>query len=382
MRKRANGEGSIYQRTDGRWSAAITLANGKRQTIYGRSREEVGKKLTTALKNRDDGLPVVNGQQTTAGYLTEWLVLVKSTLRPTTWRRYDELIRLHAVPAIGTVKLARLGPQHLTKAYGGCLENGLAPATVAQLHRILHRALGQAARWGLVVRNVADLVDAPRVARREMQTLSAGQVRQLLDASATYRTGDDGAVIPHRLHALFVLAASTGLREGELLALRWRDVDLSTSTLRVTGTLQRTAEGLRIEEPKTRRSRRPVHLSATAVEALKAHRVRQNADRLRLGQTWEDRDLVFANAVGRPVDPTNLLRQEFRPLLNRAGLPAIRFHDLRHTAATLMLEAGIHPKVVSEMLGHSQVSITLDLYSHVTPNMQQQAAAAMDAVLG
>ncbi|MDE3096178.1 MAG: site-specific integrase, partial [Chloroflexota bacterium] len=185
-----------------------------------------------------------------------------------------------------------------------------------------------------------------------------------------------------RLGAVYVLALTTGARQGELLALRWRDVDLERGTMQVRTSLQWTKAGPVFSEPKTPRSRRLITLTARAVAALRQHRAAQAEERLRLGRAWEDHDLVFANEVGAPMSASNLLRRSYRRLLRDAGLPHMRFHDLRHTAATLLLGQGVHPKIVSEMLGHSQVGITLDLYSHVTPTMQQQAAAAMDAALG
>jgi len=241
---------------------------------------------------------------------------------------------------------------------------------VAHLHAVLHRALEQAAQWGLTPRNVAKLVTPPRPARREMATLSPEQARASLEAAE----GD-------RLEALYVLALSTGMRQGELLALRWRDVDLEGGTLQVRATLQRTRDGFQFAEPKTARSRRQVALTKPAVEALRRHRSRQLEERLQMGAAWEDNDLVFANEVGRPIEAGNLIRRSFHPLLDRAGLQHIRFHDLRHTAATLALGKGVHPKIVAEMLGHSQIAVTLDLYSHVTPTMQRQAAEALEAAL-
>jgi integrase len=191
-----------------------------------------------------------------------------------------------------------------------------------------------------------------------MQTLTAEQVRTLL-----------GAALGDRMEALYVLAVTTGMRQGELLALRWRDISLEARSIGVQGSLQRTPFGLIIAEPKTTRSRRQVMLTTAACEALMRHRIRQNAERLLLGAAWEDHGLVFANTVGRPIEATNLIRQSFKPLLKKAGIPRIRFHDLRHTAATLLLGQGTHPKIVSEMLGHSTIAVTLDLYSHVTPTM-------------
>jgi integrase len=221
-----------------------------------------------------------------------------------------------------------------------------------------------------VARNVADLVTPPRAERHEMQTLSPEQARAFLEAAQ----GD-------RFHALYVLALSTGMRQGELLALRWHDVGLETSTVQVTGSLQQVNGGYVVTEPKTHSSRRRLVLTKSAIEALRLHRVAQAEERLRLGPAWEDNDLVFANEIGGFVDASNLVRRSFLPLLRRADLPRVRFHDLRHSAATLLLGRGVHPKVVAEMLGHSQISVTLDLYSHVTPTMQQEAASVMDAVL-
>jgi integrase len=171
------------------------------------------------------------------------------------------------------------------------------------------------------------------------------------------------------------------MRFGELLGLRWRDVDLDAGILQVRRTLLRTAAGLHLTEPKTAHSRRRVALAPQAREALRTHRGRQAVERLQLGRAWDDQDLVFANAIGKPVEAGNLLRRSFWPLLAKANLPRIRFHDLRHTAATLLLSQGVHPKVVSELLGHSSIGLTLDIYSHVLPDMQQQAATAMDRLL-
>jgi integrase len=203
-----------------------------------------------------------------------------------------------------------------------------------------------------------------------MMALSPDQARSLLEAAQ----GD-------RFEALYVLALSTGMRQGELLALKWPNVNLDARHLAVRSTLRRADEGFEFNEPKTARSRRQVSLTLAAVAALKRHRARQLEERLRQPY-WQDANLVFASEVGTPVEATNLIRRSFRPLLLRAGLPQIRFHDLRHTAATLLLGQGVHPKVASEMLGHSSISITLDLYSHVTPTMQQTAVDALDAVLG
>ena len=373
---RGRNEGSIYQRKDGRWAASITIGweNGKRRrkAFYGKTRAEVATKLTAALKAHQDGLPLSRERKTCGQFLDGWIESVKPTLRPRTWTRYESLIRIHALPEIGRLPLAKIGPEHLERLYARLLVAGQSPASVRQLHAVLHGALKQAARWGLVGRNVADLVSAPRVPRHEIRALSPDEAKRLLDAAQG-----------ERLEAIYVIALTAGLRLGELLALRWADVDTDAGTLRVTGTLQRTRGCIEIAEPKTKQSRRRVELTTRAIDALRRHKAAQNAERLALGEAWLDRDLVFCNERGDYLNDSHLRRRSFLPLLERAGLPrTFRFHDLRHSAASLLLGMGTHPKIVSEMLGHSTISITLDLYSHVTPTMGREAAVAMDAALG
>ena len=349
----------------------MTGFNGQRRYVYGKTRAEAARKLAALTQQRDSGLPMPAGRQTVASFLAEWLQGQRSQLRPKSWRRHEEHIRIHIVPVVGNVGLRRLTPQHLSHLYANRLASGLSPLSVHHIHATMHRALVHAVRWGLVARNVADLVDPPRVQHREMLVLSPEQVRRLLEAA---KGGP--------LEAVIAVAVSTGLRRGELLALRWRDVELDVGVLRVVGTLQRDYDRkLVIAEPKTARSRRQVELSAIAVDALRAHRAAQTETRLLLGEEWEDNDLVFPNPFGRPQDGSHLLLGQFVPLLESAGLPRIRLHDLRHTAATLLLGRGIHPKIVSEMLGHTTVGITLDLYSHVTPTMHRAAANAIDDAL-
>ena len=370
MGKRANGEGTIYKRADGRWTARLSLAGGRRKDYFGKTRQEVAVKLAAATKQRQDGIPIIGEQQKVDKYLEGWLKTVRPNLRPRTFQRYEQYVRLHITPFIGSYSLSRLSPQHLQSLYANRLESGLSATSVHHLHAVIHRALRDAARFGLVVRNVASIVSPPRIERSEMHALSPQHARAFLLAAQSDRLG-----------ALYVIALTTGMRQGELLALHWEDVDLERASLRVRATLQRTPSGLVFAEPKTANSRRQITLGQSAVDSLRQHRVRQNSERLRLGGGWQDGDLVFANEVGRPIEATNLLRRSFKPLLSEAGLPSIRFHDLRHTAASLLLGEGIHPKIVSEMLGHSQISVTLDLYSHVTPTMQKQAAEAINALI-
>jgi integrase len=370
--RRGNGEGSITKLGDGRWQARVTLDDGRRKAFYGKTRAETAAKLHAALRDRERGLPVVAEKQTLGQFLALWLDMVKDDLKPRTWKRYNELMMLHVVPLLGTVRLAKLQPQHLQQLYVAKRAENLSPTTVHHVATVLHGALKKAERLGLVARNVSEMVDTPRMARREMQVLDREQARRLLEA-----------VRNDHWEALYVLALHTGMREGELLALRWRDLNLAKGTLQVRSSLYWTKEsGYKLDAPKTASSRRPIKLDPRVVEILGRHKARQAEVRLALGPAWEDQDLVLPNAVGRPMDAMNLLHYHFYPLLKRAGLPRVRFHDLRHTAATIMLGEGINPKVVSERLGHANVSITLSTYSHVLPDIQEEAAAKVATALG
>ena len=284
------------------------------------------------------------------------------------------VVRSHLIPALGHVKVKALTPAYVQGLYSSKLDSGLSPRTVQLIHTTLHKALKQAVRWGLVPRNVTEAVQAPRPAKntkREMHPLTAGQARDLLEAVR----GD-------RLEALYVLAITTGLREGELLGLHWQDVDLGSGTLSVSQQLIRTkSDGLCFTTPKSAKGRRSVRLTPKAVRALEDHRERQLMQKQRLSGLWKDTGLVFTSTVGTPLDPSNLTYHTFQPLLRRAGLPKIRFHDLRHTCATLLLGQNVNPKIVQEMLGHANISETMDTYSHVLPSMQQTAVSAIEDAL-
>jgi integrase len=369
MTRRANAEGTIYKRADGRWCAGVTLGGGKRRYFYAATRGAVQDKLRAAKRAIDDGLPVSSDRQKVGHFLTRWLTEVAlPTVRPSTYTRYRQLLTGHVIPGVGHLPLAKLSPQDLNGLYAK-LSQRLAPRTVGHVHRVLHRALRDALHWGLVARNVCDAVSPPKVARAEMQVLGADQARALIAAAAS-----------DPLEALYTLAILTGLRQGELLALKWRDFDADAGRLTVCRSVRWvTGQGSVEGEPKTKSGRRGVLLAPLAVAALRRHRAQQAEQRLR-AVFWDDLDLIFTNEIGRHIEASNLLRRSFRPLLELAGLPAVRFHDLRHTSATLLLSQGVHAKIVSEMLGHSNIAITMDLYSHVTPTMQADAAAKMEAL--
>jgi len=368
--RRGNSEGSITKRSDGRWEARISLEGGKRRCFYGKTRQEVARRLTEALRDQDRGLPIVGDRQTVAEYVATWLQMIRLTVAPSTVSKYDAQLRLHVLPLIGTVRLSKLTAQQVQIVYSKALAKGLSTTSVRLIHTILHGALKEALRLGLVPRNVADVVTSPRKRHHEMHVLTSEQTRRFLKA-----------IHGQRYEALFVLAVTTGMREGELLALRWRDVDLEARHLQVRATLKLEVGQFIIADTKTTHSRRKIALTPQACDTLRRHRTELAEERLALGPAWNDHDLVFPNTIGRPFDRRDLMKRNFLPLLRKAGLPAIRFHDLRHTAATLMLLKGVHPKIVSEMLGHASIAITLDLYSHVMPDMQREAVLAIASVL-
>jgi integrase len=373
-RKRGNGEGSITRRKDGLYMARYTVETAigaKRKTLYGKTRGEVSEKLTKAMADRDDGLVFDADNLKVGEYLERWLVdSVLDTVRPTTYERYEQIVRIHVRPALGSVKLKNLTPVHVRGLYREKLEAGLSARTVQYIHVTLHKALKQAVQDGLIPRNATEAVKAPQVRREEMRPLSGDQVKVLLEVAR----GD-------RLEALYVLAIHTGLRQGELLGLKWEDVDLESGTLRVRRTLVTAKAGPVLTAPKTKGSRRSVKLTQGAVEALRSHLKHQLQEIDRAGSLWRENGLMFASESGEPLDRRYLTSCRYKALLKRAELPMIRFHDLRHTCATLLLSKNVNPKIVSEMLGHASIAITLDTYSHVLPNMRDQAAAAMEEAL-
>jgi integrase len=349
-----------------------TATGAKRKAVYGKTRKEAAEKLTKALADRDMGLVFEGENQTLAAFLDSWLNgTVKGSVKATTYESYERLIRCHIKPELGRRKLKTLAPDHVQTLYQRKLDSGLAPGTVRQIHSVLSRALDQAMRWGTLPRNVCKATTPPKPDAEEIKPLDAEQARRLLRTAG----GD-------RFEALYVLAVTAGLRIGELLALRWKDVDLEAggATLRVQRTKSTAKSGPVFTTPKNGKGR-SITLTRHAVEALKAHRATQNAERLKAGSLWQDYGLIFCTHGGKPLDSHNLARTSFKPLLERAELPDIRFHDLRHTCATLLLSRGHHPKLVQVLLGHSTVALTLDRYSHVMPGMGEQTAAAMEAAL-
>jgi integrase len=309
--------------------------------------------------------------------LEKWLErYAKPNVAPKTFERYAEIVNAHLTPALGDIVLGKLQPLHIQEYYSQALESGrrngqggLAAQTVLHHHRVLREALRQAMRWQMISRNAADAAQPPHPVRPEFRVLDERQTATLL--AATRNT---------TLYIPVLLAVTTGMRRGELLALRWCNIDLSAGTASVQGSLEETKEGLRFKRPKTQKGSRVVVLPSMTIEALRRHKARQAKEKLLLGAAYHDDDLVCAAADGNPIRPS-AVSESFARLVRKPGAVRVRFHDLRHTHATHLLRQGVHPKIVSERLGHSTIAITLDVYSHVLPGMQKEAAQLIDASL-
>jgi integrase len=381
-KRRGNYEGTIRQRKNGLWEAIVTIGRDpvtgklKRVSFYAPTQKEVVKKAAQARADLTRGTFVAPEKLTLEVWLDTWLKVYKApTTRPLTLSGYTMIVKRHLQPALGRIQLQALKPEHIQDYCNAKVGQGLDTSTIRQHLRVLSNALRQAEKIGRVSRNVARLVDSPRVTRKERGTLTIAQVRTDL---LTAIQGD-------RLAAAYLTLFLTGLRRGELLGLRWQDVDLDAGALSVRQILERVGNAsssgpktkLAFLEPKTARSRRTVALPAECVAALRQHRARQAEERLRLGAAYQDHGLVFAQADGRPIDPYSMNRA-FQTVLKRAGLPAIRLHDARHTYATWMLQAGVPLKVVSDQLGHTSIAITGDIYAHVPQEVAQHAASALD----
>lgn len=382
MGRRGNGEGTIGKVSGRNLYVArhyVDMPDGsrKRRAIYGKTRKDVRDKLTAAMGDAAKGIVCDDENQTVAQWMARWLEdSAKVDLAPRTYHNYRLQIRQHISPTIGRHKLSKLTAAHVQSMYAAKLREGLKPSSVRYIHAVLHRALEQAVKFHLIPFNPASRVDPPKVRQEEITPLNAEQARAFLDACK-----DD------RHECLYVVSLTCGLRMGEALGLKWSDVDLDTGTLRVNRQLQRTRRNgdksgtLEFSEPKNASSR-TLDLPKRALEALRVHRKSQLEAQLRAGSEWQDNGLVFATGKGTPLEAQNIVNRFFKPLLKRAGPPNIRWHDLRHTYATLLLARGTHPTYVQKSLGHASVQLTLDRYSHWMPSMGRNTALGIDEALG
>jgi integrase len=358
----------VYQRADGLWCASASAGydeagRRRRRTVYGKTKREALEKLQQARGTLGAG-NLDAGRLTLGEYLGRWLETTRTTVEPNTHGYYERHVRMLIRPHLGDVRLAKLGPFHVEQWYATLERAEVSAAVRKKAGETLRTALRQAVRLRLIAANPAADVVKPKATRPEMKVLDPDQVARFLDAAR----GD-------RHHALYVLALDSGMRQGELFALRWEDVDFDAGTVLVRRSLEVVGAKLRAKEPKTKSSRRRITLSRETLDALHEHRKRMLVEGHGAGP-------VFCDTDGGWLRRQNVTRRSFLPLVAAAGLPAIRFHDLRHTCATLLLLAGVNPKLISERLGHANVQMTLGTYSHVLPTMQAAAAEAMGKILG
>ncbi len=377
MARAAWGESSIGQDDTGRWHGWVSMGSGRgglrdRRHVSGTTRGAVVKKVRALEAQREAGaIPQAGRPPTVEAWLEHWLTTIAvARVRPSTLQGYESKVRQRVIPALGHHRLDRLQPEHLERFYAELLAEGLASATVLQIHRVLSRALKVAVQRGRVARNVCSLVDAPSLKRQEVEPLNADEARRLLEACRHDRNA-----------ARWSVALALGLRQGEALGLRWADVDLDAGTVTVRQALQRQrGKGLVFVEPKSRAGRRTVMLPSSLRRALLIHRDAQEGERAQLEDLWQQNDLVFAQHDGRPIDP-GADYKAWKALLARAEVRDARLHDARHTAATLLLQQGVPARVAMQVLGHSQITLTLGTYSHVVPELAAEAARQMERAL-
>ena len=380
-KQQGNGSGTIYARKnkDGKtigYRGSYFTPDGRRRYVSAKTKTGCREKLRRVMSDADQGFLFDAGNQTVGEYIVHWLEdFAKADLAQRTYHNYQLQIRKHIIPAFGTMRLSKLDTPNIQAMYSAKLRDGLKPSSVRYIHAVLHRALSKAVDLRLIARNPAASADPPKVRQEEITPLDTDQTRVFLNAAHG-----------EKHEALYVLSLTCGLRIGESLGLKWSDIDLEAGTLRVNRQLQRMRkEGdksgtLVFSEPKNA-SRRTIDLPQRAIEALRNHRKTQLEEKLR-ASSYEDSGFVFATSKGTPLDAQNIVNRHFKPLLKRTGLPDKRWHDLRHTCATLLLGRGVHPKLVQHLLGHASITITLDLYSHWIPSMGRHAADGMDEALG
>jgi len=380
-KKRGQNEGGIHHRVDGRWEARLNLGwcDGKRvrKSFFAKTREEAGSLLADAKTQHDHGIPIPHSGITLAKFLFDWLETVKPTIRPRTYESYELHVRHHVTPEIGNIRLSALRPEHIRGLLKRKLDAGLSPQTVIHMRTVLNTALRQAIGDRLLSWNPVSSVKRPKVRRRVYSEFTPNQARAFLVAAENSRLG-----------AAFAIGLSLGLRRGEVLGLRWCDVDLDALTLRVEQTIQRVrakvagTAGFQVSEPKTERSRRTLVLPVMLVPLLRRHRARQAQERLTAGAGWNDAlgGLLFTTPLGHPIEPKDV-QAEFKATLTAAELPDMRLHDLRHAAATFLIAQGLPLRLVMEVLGHSTIALTANTYGHIERGMMADAAARMDALL-
>ncbi len=371
--RRSNSEGSIAQRKDGLWEARITLPGGRRRSLYAKTKAEALKKMEEAKGKIAGGLRLGPERLTVHGWLEQWLRdTVAYSKRTGTFKRYEELCRIHIIPSVGHIRLARLGVSDVQRMIREALARGVAPRTASHCRSVLRAGLTAAVQDGLLPRNVAALAAPPNVPEREYMEITPAVARKVM-----------AAVRGDTHEALYMMLLGTGLRLGEATALQWPDIDFESSVITVRRRLQRIKGGFKFEEPKTPRSRRVVPMVPPVRDALIDHRERQNLEKMMLGPAWSGfawGDLLFTTGKGGPLGG-DIAYHHFRRVLRDADLPPMRLHDFRHGAASLLAAAGIPPRDVMDLLGHSSISTTLTVYTHSTEEARHQAMETLGKLI-
>lgn len=384
MARRGKGEGSIFKRKDGRWCGFITVGydekgNQKKKFFYGKTRQEVADKIRKALNEIEQGFLVDSSDITVAKWFETWLwQYKKQTLKESTFSDYEGIIRNHINPTLGRIKLKDLRPEHLQTLYNEKFESGLSLSKIKHIHTVIHSALKQAVKNGIIPRNVSEATNLPckDKTKKEIRVLTPEEQQKFLET-----------IENERLKPLFILALTTGMRLGELLALRWENIDFENRIIVVANSLrriktfnnERNKTVLAITDVKSEKSHRIIPLPEAAYYELLEHRKRQEEEKKQAGSAYRDMGFVFATRVGTPIDPRNFERTFYR-IIKKAGLD-INFHALRHTFATRLLEANTHPKVVQELLGHKDITTTMNIYSHVLFEIKKEAIDKMNSIV-
>jgi integrase len=374
MTRRAHGEGSLYQLPSGRWRDTVELGweGGKRRRkyVHGRSQREVREALDRIKRTRAEGLTPAPERLTVGRFLDEWLTLtVEPSLAPKTFRTYSGIVKGHIRPVLGHHRLSALAASDVQRMLNAKAAAGLSKRTVGMIREVLRNGLNAALRAGLLARNPAEHVRVPRPERRDVRPYTSEQLRRLLAVAESDRLG-----------ALYIAVVGLGLRQSEALALRWEDVDLEKGVVTVSGALTRSGRTLLRKEPKTAAGRRRLPVPDFVLSSLQRHRVRQLEARILAGSRWVEGGCIFTTTIGTPLDGPTVTRR-LHALLRAADLPDLRFHDLRHQFASWLLAGGENVRLVAELLGHQDSSLTLRTYSHVLPQAKVDAMSRLDRVL-
>ncbi len=370
-KKRGNNEDSLFQRENGAWLAQVSL-EGRRLSKTFSTKRAAQAWIRETLNEIDVGLHYKSTLLTIERFFKDWLVSIEPSLRFSTFNQYKQITEQHILPFLGEKKLRELHPRHLQARYNDLHQQGSSPRTIQYVHAVIHRALEQAVKQGHLVRNPDNATIIPKAVDNEMQFFNQAQVNSFLQVAKTTEP---------RFYALFHLAVTTGMRQGELLALKWSDLYWKNQTLQVQRQLiKKKSGGFEFALPKTKAGIRSIVLGQQTIQSLQTHWEQQQQEKAFQATRWQEEDIIFPSTIGTPMNRDNL-RKRFKKVLHQANLPAIRFHDLRHTAASLMLNHRIPVYVVSKRLGHAQASITLDIYGHLMPGKQAEVASLMDQLL-